>query len=126
MSPDAEGASADDREHVLRSTDFDPFKHLNNAAYLEAVEDELVEHLDLIDGPHRLVIEYLRPIVPGTPITLRRVREPQRLLLWMLIPGDDGEHQVAATVSVTKRPADQVAGDQEVGGQAVADESVTA
>ena len=49
------------------------------------------QHLDLIDGPHRLVIEYLRPIVPGTPITLRRVREPERLLLWMLIPDDDGE-----------------------------------
>ena len=120
-APDAEGASADDREHVLRSTDFDPFKHLNNAAYLEAVEDELVEHLDLIDGPHRLVIEYLRPIVPGTPITLRRVREPERLLLWMLIPDDDGEDQVAATVSVTKRSADQAAGDQETVDQAVVD-----
>ena len=103
QASDEEGASAPDREHVLRSTDFDPFKHLNNAAYLEAVEDELVDHGDLIEGPHRLVIEYLRPIVPGTPITVRRVREPRRLLLWMLIPGDDAEYQVAATASVTKR-----------------------
>ncbi|MGC4933973.1 acyl-[acyl-carrier-protein] thioesterase [Gordonia sp. DT30] len=94
-----------DREHVLRSTDFDPFKHLNNAAYLEAIEDELIDHPDLIDGPHRTVIEYLRPIVPGTPLTLRRVREPDRLLVWMMVPaGEDapGELRVAATVSVTR------------------------
>ncbi|GAA1479759.1 acyl-[acyl-carrier-protein] thioesterase [Gordonia sinesedis] len=111
MNPEKAPAAADtalpDREHVLRSTDFDPFKHLNNAAYLEAIEDELLEHTDLVDGPHRAVIEYLRPIVPGTPITLRRVREPDRLLVWMLIPGEDtpdgtGE-QVAATVSVARR-----------------------
>lgn len=95
-----------DREHVLRSTDFDPFKHLNNAAYLEAIEDELVDHPDLIDGPHRLVIEYLRPIVPGTTLTLRRLREPDRLLVWMLVPSDEapGALHVAATVSVTRRP----------------------
>lgn len=111
MNPEQAPAAADtalpDREHVLRSTDFDPFKHLNNAAYLEAIEDELIDHPDLVEGPHRTVIEYLRPIVPGTPITLRRVREPDRLLVWMLIPGDDtpdGPAQVvAATVSVSRR-----------------------
>lgn len=93
-----------DREHVLRITDFDPFKHLNNAAYLEAIEDELVDHPDLLDVPHRLVIEYLRPITPGTPITLRRKRIEDCLYVWMLIPSDDGP-VVAATVSVSKIPA---------------------
>ncbi|MCH5644613.1 MULTISPECIES: acyl-[acyl-carrier-protein] thioesterase [unclassified Gordonia (in: high G+C Gram-positive bacteria)] len=108
MNPDKAPAADDielpDRPHVLRITDFDPFKHLNNAAYLEAVEDELVDHPDLVDVPHRAVIEYLRPIVPGTPLTLRRVREADRLLIWMLIPDDAGELQVAATVSVSKLP----------------------
>ncbi len=93
-----------DREHVLRSTDFDPFKHLNNAAYLEAVEDELIDRPDLVDVPHRLVIEYLRPIVPGVTLTLRRVHEPERLSLWMLIPGEDSEPIVAATVTVSRLP----------------------
>lgn len=101
-----------DREHVLRSTDFDPFKHLNNAAYLEAVEDELADHPDLVDVPHRLVIEYLRPITPGTPITLRRKRlrgdgetagAGDCLYVWMLVPGDDGP-VTAATVSVAAIP----------------------
>lgn len=104
MNPEQAPALGDapDREHVLRSTDFDPFKHLNNAAYLEAVEDELVAHPELIDAPHRLVIEYLRPITPGTPITLRRKRIDDCLYIWMLIPGaDDGELVVASTVSVS-------------------------
>ncbi|WP_250324134.1 acyl-[acyl-carrier-protein] thioesterase [Williamsia sp. CHRR-6] len=87
-----------DRPHVLRSTDFDPFKHLNNAAYWAAVEDELVEHPDLIAGPFRAVIEYLRPITPGATITIRRTREGNRLLMWLIV-----EAQVAATVSVQPR-----------------------
>lgn len=108
MNPETAPAAADvalpDREHVLRSTDFDPFKHLNNAAYLEAVEDELQDHRDLVDVPHRAVIEYLRPIVPGTRITVRRVREPGRLLMWMLIDDEHGDPVVASTVSVTPLP----------------------
>ena len=103
-APDAEGASADDREHVLRSTDFDPFKHLNNAAYLEAIEDELVEHPDLVDAPHRVVIEYLRPIVPGTRLVLRRVREDDRLTVWLMMPGTGDELVVAASVVVGPLP----------------------
>lgn len=102
-APDAAAVEDADRPHVLRSTDFDPFKHLNNAAYLEAVEDELDGHRDLIDGPHRVVIEYLRPIVPGVPITLRRVRDADQLLIWMLIPGEGDDLVVAATVSVSRR-----------------------
>lgn len=89
-----------DREHVLRITDFDPFKHLNNAAYLEIVEDELVDHPDLVNRPHRAVIEYLRPIAPDTPITVRRTRDGDRLLMWILTPADDGSLAVASTVSV--------------------------
>ena len=110
-APSVDEVTLPDREHVLRITDFDPFKHLNNAAYLEAIEDELVDHPDLVDVPHRAVVEYLRPITPGTPITLRRVREPERLLVWMLIPAPDGEEKadddglvVAATVSVSVLP----------------------
>ncbi|MEP9390961.1 MULTISPECIES: acyl-[acyl-carrier-protein] thioesterase [Gordonia] len=106
-APNPEVLELPDRVHVLRSTDFDPFKHLNNAAYLAAVEDELLDHGDLIDGPHRLIVEYLRPIVPGTPITVRRVREPDQLLMWLMTPSGDAapdDLQVAASVSVTRRP----------------------
>lgn len=103
-APDPDELSLPDREHTLRITDFDPFKHLNNAAYLEIVEDELVDHRDLIDGPHRAVIEYLRPIAPGTSITVRRSRDGDRLLMWILTPGDDDSPTVASTVSVARIP----------------------
>lgn len=103
-APAVEECELPDREHVLRITDFDPFKHLNNAAYLEAIEDELVDHPDLIDVPHRLVIEYLRPITPGTPITLRRKRIADCLFVWMLIPSDTGP-VTAASISVATIPA---------------------
>ncbi|MFZ2512310.1 MAG: acyl-ACP thioesterase domain-containing protein [Gordonia sp. (in: high G+C Gram-positive bacteria)] len=107
MNPDAPALAElalPDREHVLRITDFDPFKHLNNAAYLEAVEDELVSHPDLLDVPHRMVIEYLRPITPGTPIMLRRKRIDDCLYVWMMIPGDDDELVTAAAISVFHIP----------------------
>ncbi len=105
VAPDPADVELPDREHVLRSTDFDPYRHLNNAAYFAAVEDELVDHLDLLEGPHRAVIEYLRPVTPGVPITVRRVREADCLLMWMLIPDDDGALVTAASVSVAKIPA---------------------
>ncbi|MFT3716918.1 MAG: thioesterase [Gordonia sp. (in: high G+C Gram-positive bacteria)] len=103
-APSPDEVELPDREHVLRSTDFDPFKHLNNAAYLEAIEDELVDHPDLVASPHRMVIEYLRPITPGTQIMLRRRRVDDCLFVWMLIPGGDGEQVVAATVTVRTIP----------------------
>ena len=102
-APSPDELELPDREHVLRATDFDPFKHLNNAAYFAAVEDELVDHMDLLDGPYRVVIEYLRPIVPGTPITIRRKREDDCLFVWMMIPGDDGL-VVGASVTVRRIP----------------------
>ncbi len=104
-APAAEDLDLPDREHILRITDFDPFKHLNNAAYLAAVEDELVGHPDLLDVPHRMVIEYLRPITPGTPITVRRKRIDDCLFVWMLFPGHTGELLTAAAVSVFHIPA---------------------
>ncbi|WP_161893896.1 acyl-[acyl-carrier-protein] thioesterase [Gordonia spumicola] len=105
-APPASDVDLPDREHVLRVTDFDPFRHLNNAAYFAAVEDELVDHLDLLDGPHRAVIEYLRPVTPGVPITVRRQRLDDCLLLWLLIPGDDDALVTAASVSVAVIPRD--------------------
>lgn len=98
-------ASAGDRLHVLRYSDFDPFKHVNNAAYLEPVEDELLEHPDLIKGRFRTVIEYLRAIDRSAghrAITVRRQRVGDQLRMWLLIADDDGELQVATTVTVTR------------------------
>ena len=92
----------EDRPHILRSTDFDLLQHVNNAAYLDAVEDELVDHQDLLRQRHRVVIEYSHPVVPGSSMTIRRRRSGHRLQMWMTV--DD---RVAATVTVTGQPDDR-------------------
>lgn len=89
-----------DRPHLLRSTDFDPLQHVNNAAYLAVVEDELLQHPDLLQRPHRVVIEYLRPVTPGATMTVRRRRAGDLLELWLMVDG-----VVAAAVLVTPIPA---------------------
>ena len=104
-APAPEELDLPDREHVLRITDFDPFKHLNNAAYFEAVEDELVDHADLLEGPYRAIIEYLRPIQPGTRVMVRRQRLDDVLLMWIMTPDDAGDLQVAASVSIGRIPS---------------------
>ena len=89
-----------DRPHLLRSTDFDPLQHVNNAAYLAVVEDELQQHADLLQRCHRVVIEYLRPVTPGATMTVRRRRAGDRLELWLMVDG-----VVAAAVLVAPIPA---------------------
>ncbi|WP_271799204.1 acyl-[acyl-carrier-protein] thioesterase [Dietzia maris] len=89
-----------DRPHLLRSTDFDPLQHVNNAAYLAVVEDELQQHADLLQRRHRVVIEYLRPVRPGATMTVRRRRAGDRLELWLMVDG-----VVAAAVLVAPIPA---------------------
>lgn len=94
--PHTSGAAVD-RPHILRATDFDPLRHMNNSAYWAVIEDELLEHPDLTNGPHRAVIEYLRPVAPNSRMTVRRSRVGDRLSVWMIV--DD---RVSTTVTVTK------------------------
>lgn len=99
-TPDVPGPDTpDDRIHVLRSTDFDPLQHLNNAAYFAAVEDELLDHPDLIAGRHRAVIEYAQPVVPGATLVIRRRRVGDQLQVWMSV---DGRPAAAATVTAVR------------------------
>ncbi|MFB7859860.1 acyl-[acyl-carrier-protein] thioesterase [Rhodococcus qingshengii] len=88
---------ADDRPHILRATDFDPLKHMNNSTYWAVIEDELIEHPDLTTGPYRAVIEYLRPVAPDSRMTVRRTRVGDLLSVWMIVDGC-----VSTTVTVTK------------------------
>ncbi|WP_209448905.1 acyl-[acyl-carrier-protein] thioesterase [Rhodococcus qingshengii] len=85
-----------DRVHVLRSTDFDPFQHMNNSTYWVVIEDELDAHPDLATNPHRAVIEYLRPIAPGAHVTVRRHRAGNELRVWMMV-----DEQIVTTATVT-------------------------
>ncbi|MDE8649672.1 thioesterase [Rhodococcus qingshengii] len=90
------GQTLPDRVHVLRSTDFDPFKHVNNSAYWAIIEDELVDHPDLSSSPHRAVIEYLRPIAPESRVIVRRQRVDAELRIWLIVEG-----RIVTTATVT-------------------------
>lgn len=71
----------------LRFTDIDPMRHLNNTVYLQAVEGLLAAHEDLRAAPHRMIIEYLRPIGPGSQVSLRSRHDDDGLGVWFLVDG---------------------------------------
>ena len=65
------------------------------------MEEDVLAHPELVDRPYRMVVEYQRPIEPGATITVRRLREDDRLTLWLLL-GE--EKTVAATISLGPLP----------------------
>lgn len=71
----------------LRFTDIDPMRHLNNTVYLQAVEGLLAAHADLRAAPHRMIIEYLRPILAGAALVTRSRRDEDGLGVWFLVDG---------------------------------------
>jgi acyl-ACP thioesterase len=91
----------------LRATDIDLLDHVNNAAYWEAVEEQLqggplalrgpgTPH-PLLDVPHRAVMEYGAGLSAAAAVDLRVVDSDDRLSLWFLA-GD------AADTAVTVVP----------------------
>lgn len=88
--------SAADQVFPIRSSDIDPFDHVNNAVYWQAVEDQLDDNSDLLDRPYRAIIEFLRPIPPGAYPRIRAYRTARQLCLWILLDDDT----VAATATV--------------------------
>ncbi|GAB3129445.1 hypothetical protein GCM10027289_11930 [Tsukamurella serpentis] len=99
--------SSDDREFALRATDYDPFRHLNNAAYWQLVEDDLAE-ADLLAAPHRAIIEYLAPLPIGSRVQLRTRRDDTGYRMWLHRLDDDGapDAKPAATVTVVPLPGE--------------------
>lgn len=88
--PDA-GAGVEDTPFPLRATDLDPFDHVNNAIYWQAVEEVLGAELRSL--PHRAVIEYLSPIQSSDKIVLRTRRDDASVTVWFLV--DDKVRAVA-------------------------------
>jgi acyl-ACP thioesterase len=68
--PPVDGA-ARRRPWPLRRTDLDVMGHVNNAAYWCAVEELVAGRPELVAGPHRGTVEFVRPIEPGAEVTLR-------------------------------------------------------
>ncbi len=84
--------AAPDLEDVpfpLRFTDIDPMRHLNNTVYLQAIEGLLSAHADLRSAPHRMMIEYLRPIAGDAVVSIRSRRDEAGLAVWFVVDGVD-------------------------------------
>lgn len=66
---------ADVRTHPWRVSDrdLDPMAHVNNATYLDVLDEALAAEADSLAGPHppvRYQLEYLRPALPRTTVTV--------------------------------------------------------
>ncbi|MDP0398152.1 acyl-[acyl-carrier-protein] thioesterase [Tsukamurella strandjordii] len=97
--------SASDHEFALRTTDYDPFQHLNNAAYWQLVEDDL-DGDPILLSPHRAIIEYLAPLPLGSRVQVRGRRDDQGYRQWLFRLNEEGEPdpKPAAAISVIPLP----------------------
>lgn len=89
-APDS-GAGIEDTPFPLRATDIDPFDHVNNAIYWQAVEEVMDDAMR--SSPHRAVIEYLAPIQSSDKIVLRTRRDDSATTVWFLV--DDKVRAIA-------------------------------
>jgi acyl-ACP thioesterase len=72
------------RPWPLRSTDFDPLGHVNNAAYWNAVEDELARRVPG-RAPVTAQLEHRAAIEPDDRVELRSTLESDLLRVWLVV-----------------------------------------
>jgi acyl-ACP thioesterase len=98
LPPPSDGLTS--RPWPVRTTDFDVLRHMNNAAYWEAVEDELAR---LAPGsiPASAELEHRAAIEAGEPVEVRSVIDSDRLSLWLTV---GGETRAAAQVVLHPAP----------------------
>jgi acyl-ACP thioesterase len=81
----------------LRATDLDLLRHVNNAAYWEAVEEQLLggplavrpgggPH-PLLAAPYRAVMEYGAGLAPAASVDVRVTQSDEHLSLWFMSGG---------------------------------------
>lgn len=97
LPPPADGLAI--RPWPVRATDFDLLGHMNNAAYWEAVEDELTS---AVPGkvPVRAELEHRAAIEPDNRVEVRSSVEGKNFSLWLTVQGE-----VRAAASVSARPS---------------------
>jgi acyl-ACP thioesterase len=97
LPPPADGLVS--RPWPVRATDFDLLGHMNNAAYWEAVEDELTSAVpDQV--PVRAELEHRAAIEPDERVELRSSTADEGFSLWLTVQG-----QLRAAAHVNVRPS---------------------
>ncbi|RJO75575.1 acyl-[acyl-carrier-protein] thioesterase [Nocardia panacis] len=77
-----------ERSFPLRVVDFDLQNHVNNAVYLGALEEVLAQEPELVTGPHRVIIEYVKPLTLGDDLRLVVRRSGGALDIWYTVEGE--------------------------------------
>lgn len=86
-------------EVTVRAADVDPLGHLNNAAYLDVI-DEAVAQLDGVrQKPSHYRIEYVRPALPATVLTVSVWQPETDVLACQMTDADGGELSRALVTS---------------------------
>jgi acyl-ACP thioesterase len=98
LPPPSDGLTS--RLWPLRTTDFDLLGHMNNAAYWEAVEDELAR-VAAGQAPTHAELEHRAAIEPDEPVELRSTIEDEKISLWLTV---QGQARAAAHVSLRRAP----------------------
>src|SRR5262245_2086111 len=85
LPPPPAGAHA--RPWPIRASDFDLLRHVNNAAYWYAVEDEMAR---LVPGrvPSRAALEHRVAIEPADQVEVRSTVDGDTLTVWLLAGGE--------------------------------------
>src|SRR5262249_61736779 len=85
LPPPPAGAHA--RPWPIRASDFDLLRHVNNAAYWYAVEDEMAR---LVPGrvPSRAALEHRVAIEPDDQVEVRSTVDGDTLMVWLLAGGE--------------------------------------
>ena len=102
--PDAPTAVTSRHPFLLRFTDFDVLRHVNNAVYWAVVEDELARRRDL-RAPLRAELEHRVPIDPGTELEVVVEGQSERTALWLRDAGGDALFATATVVAREPSPA---------------------
>ncbi|MEU7144789.1 acyl-ACP thioesterase domain-containing protein [Nocardia sp. NPDC046473] len=87
-APSADASDVQVRPFPLRITDIDMLDHVNNSVYLSGVEEVLADHDDLKSGPHRAIIEYVKPLRSGDHVDLAAQRAGSALDIWFTVAGE--------------------------------------
>lgn len=77
----------------VRPIDLDPLRHMNNAAYLDFVDDGLSRLSPLTDRgrPDRYDVEYVRPALPGSAIEVASWQTADGSVACRISDGAEGE-----------------------------------
>lgn len=83
----------------LRLSDTDRLDHVNNSIYLQAMREVFPLIPEVIAKPHRVVVEYNKPITFGEDVRIATAPTDGGILVWMTVDGEARTHASITALS---------------------------